>query len=183
MLRLSYDIKATRRIRDDLAQLADGFRSRVLGRAIAGLKRRIKPQAARAITAKFNLPSQLTTRRISVASEDLAVDVIGTGTEINLAFYGGRWSKRSEGATYQFYKSGPRLTVKSAFIRGTGSKRRMVRRKERGGKLVPRLPIVGRFGPSVGSNLLNSEPGVTAFAEDFLLKEIDRLIAVEQRDR
>lgn len=185
MLRLSYDAGQVAKLRADLSRLSDGMRDRVLGRALAGLKRRIKARSTKAIVEKHPLPSQFVGRRIAVRSERLAVEVIGGGTELNAGMYDGRWRKKSAGATWQYKRGGPRITIKSAFISPTSdNRRRIVRRarKKSGDGLYGRLPIAGMKAPSIGSNLLNVELAVSTFAIEFLEKEIERLIKVELKE-
>lgn len=185
MLRLSYDAGQVTRLRADLARLADGMRDRVIGRALAGLKRRIKTRATRAIVEKHPLQSQFVGRRLVARSERMAVEIVGGGTELNAGQYDGRWRKKSEGATWQYKRGGPRITIKSAFISPTSdNRRRIVRRarKKSGGGLYGRLPIAGMKAPSIGSTLLGVEVAVSAFAVEFLEKEIERLIKVELKE-
>ncbi len=123
-------------------------------KARVGLHRRMKPTAAREISAHFSITRRALTGKMRVQERSHrhgdALSLWASARRIPLIEFGGRWGgRKTAGATSQVFK-GHRETHTGAFIANVKGRRAIrVREFNPGtGRRAPRGPLVMLYGPS-----------------------------------
>lgn len=148
-------------------------------RAKATVKRRVPVQARREIEKDYALAARRIAAGLSVRDgSGGAIELIGAKRGINAIEFDAKWGgPRSEGVRFKV-KAGRVSLQRGGFIASGRSANRLVfERAVRGGRVVPRFPIQGVYGPSVAQML--RRPGrsdrIGEFARTVLSEEIARL--------
>jgi hypothetical protein len=180
---VTLDIGAALRAARQVDGLARGI-PRMQQRAIGTLRRRLQPEAARAVPARFNVAPRDVRARVNVTLEGRdTVALIGSGVPLPAHLFGGEYGGRlSPGASWQVLASGPRKIRPGTFVRKRDRKGKiMTRAADAFGQRVQRLPIKTVYGPSVGAMLLSDTVGqkLGEFGARIMDDEVARLIAVE----
>lgn len=130
------------------------------------VRRKAVPLAKRAVRTLYGVQSSVLSDAFDATSGvDAGQSFIGlkaSTAPVSLIRFGGKWSKRSAGATAQIL-SGQRVTYTSAFIATMpgGGRHIFARAPGAGGKRAPRLPLRRLHGPSA-YQMVQGKDGRTA---------------------
>lgn len=190
----AYNSEAMARVRAQLEGFSEENLERAARRAGVGVVRRAQPIAKRDIRERYGVKSsQLNgTVKATQANDRRHRPYIGiwaSSRQISLIHFGGRWRKKSPGATAAIH-AGERKTYQSAFI-ATIEGRKAIRVRARtagpGSKRHGRGPLRMLRGPSpfemlLGENMRNGDK-VAGKLLEFYSTEIKRQLELIRRRR
>jgi hypothetical protein len=184
---------------DRLARLADG-QTKLIGRAVSTLKRRLPAQAKRDIGAQYNLPSRQIGSRLRCSGDSTSVTLTGLGRAQTLIKFGAK--QNAAGVAVQVEK-GKTLQIQHAFIRvpagaPSAGPQVLIRNAEFGSIPDAKVqdiaivdhnrhgyPIVLLGGPSIADMLRDPgrEDRLSDFVQTTFTAEVDRLAEVARNGR
>lgn len=157
---------AIARIQARLGGIGADALNKQAGRALVSVRRKAQPIAKRVVRQIYGLKPSALSDAFDAASGieggQAYVAIRARVAPVSLVHFGGRWSKRSSGATAEIMR-GQRKTYASAFIARmpNGGRHIFARAPLAGGKRAPRLPLRRLHGPSAYA-MVQGEGGETA---------------------
>lgn len=117
-------------------------------RSVATTARRLEPLAKREVTAIYNVQQNKLAGKFSVVTTPDTIRLFASDRRLPAIDFGGRWGGvRTPGATAEIVR-GQRQLFAGAFINTVQGRTSIRERKVRGGKRVPRGPLIIIRGPS-----------------------------------
>lgn len=188
----AYNADAMARVREHVQEFSEAELERAAQRARASASRKVQPIAKRDIVERYGVKSSLLNSKFRVVEGTdrgrrgaTYLGIWASDRQISLINFGGRWRKKSKGATAAI-TPGQRKTYAHAFIATIRGRKEIRSRVIRGnGKRYGRFPLYLHKGPSpfemmMGRHMANGQV-IAGKVLDFYSTEIKRQIALLRR--